>query len=344
MSIDRLQRQPPLDAPRDRAGLVVREVDRVLVAQQPQDRVDAAIVVSALSARERLPVAGRAERGDRGGDLFGRQHLIDDAGAHRAERHAVELRRVRALAEHDAAGLADLLDAARAVAAAARQHHRDRALADVLRQRSEEQVDRQRQPVARIAVAQQQPPLPDDHLLHRRQQVDRVRLDRHVVLGLADRHRRPPRQQLVHQALEVRRQVLQDDERHAGVGGQLREQPFERLEPAGRRADADDVESPLVLARDSSCAPSARTDDVRAVAVGFLRTVVIGPLRRHQNLSLDSDPAGSARAEYTPERQSVRRSGQFTDQALLAPRRYRSRLDVICKSCKGREGATRKVS
>ena len=77
------------------------------------------------------------------------------------------------------------------------------------------QVDRQRQPVTRIAVVQQQPPLPDDHLLHRRQEVDRVRLDQHLVLGLPDRHRRPPRQQLVHQALEVRRQVLQDDERHA---------------------------------------------------------------------------------------------------------------------------------
>ena len=107
------------------------------------------------------------------------------------------------------------------------QDDRDRALADILRERPEEQVDRQRQPVPRIPVVQQQPAPPDDHLLHRRQQVDRVRLDRHVVLGLPDRHRRAARQQLVHQALEVRGQVLQHDERHAGVGREVGEEAFE---------------------------------------------------------------------------------------------------------------------
>ena len=51
--------------------------------------------------------------------------------------------------KHDAAGAADVLDAARAVAAAARQHDGDAALAGVLRERAEEMIDRQREAVAR---------------------------------------------------------------------------------------------------------------------------------------------------------------------------------------------------
>jgi hypothetical protein len=49
-----------------------------------------------------------------------------------------------------------------------------------------------------------------------------------------------PRDQLVHQAAEVGRQVLDDHERHAGIGGHLREQLLERFEAARGGADADD--------------------------------------------------------------------------------------------------------
>jgi hypothetical protein len=95
--------------------------------------------------------------------------------------------------------------------------------------------------VPRILVVEQQPPSADDHFLHRRQQVERVRLHRHVVLGLADPHLRPPGEQFVHQALEVGRQVLQHHERHAGVGREVREETLEGFEAAGGSADTDDV-------------------------------------------------------------------------------------------------------
>jgi len=244
--IDRpVQRQTPLDPPRDGARLVVGEVDAVLVAQQAQDRRDAGVLLVALAAGigDRAQAGPRlAEPRDRVGDGLGREHLIDGAGRQRAERHAVEAGRVGTLHEDHAAGAADLLDPPRAVAAAARQHDGDGALGDVVRQRAEEQIDRHGQPVPRVAIVQHQPPIADHHLFHRRQQVDRVGLHRHVVLGQPHRHRRAPRQQLVHEALEIRRQMLQDDEGHAGVGRQVAEQPFERLEAARRCADADDVE------------------------------------------------------------------------------------------------------
>ena len=130
-----------------------------------------------------------------------------------------------------------------------------RAIAGVLRERAEEMIDRQREPVPRIPIAQQEPPLLDDHLLHRRQEVEDVGLDERLVLGLPDRHRRAAPQQLVHQALEVGRQVLEDDEGHPGVGRQPGEEPLERLEPAGRGPDRDDVKPGVGRGRVVSHAP-----------------------------------------------------------------------------------------
>jgi hypothetical protein len=45
-------------------------------------------------------------------------------------------------------------------------------------------IDREREPVTRIPVAEQQASATDDHLLHRRQKVHDVRFDEYFVLGL----------------------------------------------------------------------------------------------------------------------------------------------------------------
>ena len=195
--------------------------------RRQQQRVDAGV---GLPPRRRIfRPAGRGprQRGDRVGDLFRREHLVHRAGGNRAEGHAVELRRLGTLAEDEAPGPADVLDAPRPVAAGARQDDGDRAVPHVLRQRAEEMIDRQRQAVPRIAVAQEQPALLDDHLLHRRKEIEHVGLDQGFVLGLPDRHRGPPPEELVHQALEIGRQVLQDDEGHPGIGREPREEPLE---------------------------------------------------------------------------------------------------------------------
>ena len=73
-----------------------------------------------------------------------------------------------------------------------------------------------------------------------RDDVDVVRLDAHAVLGLADRHRRRLGQRLGEEARVRRIEVLDEHERHPGVGRERAEQLRERLEPAGRGADADD--------------------------------------------------------------------------------------------------------
>ena len=69
-----------------------------------------------------------------------------------------------------------------------------------------------------------------------------VRLDRRLFVHLHDRHFRRPRQDFRQGAGVRRRQVLHHDERHAGIGWQRLEQLRQRIQPAGRCADADDRE------------------------------------------------------------------------------------------------------
>jgi hypothetical protein len=62
---------------------------------------------------------------------------------------------------------------------------------------------------------------------------------RHAVGNEHDRHRRMSRQDLVQQGRQLPHMV-HDDDRHAHVGGELRQQPHIRIKATGRSADADD--------------------------------------------------------------------------------------------------------
>jgi hypothetical protein len=56
---------------------------------------------------------------------------------------------------------------------------------------------------------------------------------RHAVFDeVYGQHRMPPKQ-FVHEAFEVGREVLDDDERHARVLGQVVEEAHQRVQPAG---------------------------------------------------------------------------------------------------------------
>ena len=92
-----------------------------------------------------------------------------------------------------------------------------------------------------LLLAQEQAAAGDDHLVLGRDQIDVLRLDRHPVLDEVDRQLGVTGQELVHHALEVGREVLNDDERHARLLGQVVEEALDRLEPAGGGADPHDV-------------------------------------------------------------------------------------------------------
>jgi hypothetical protein len=98
-----------------------------------------------------------------------------------------------------------------------------------------------------------------------------VGLDRHPVLDQVDRQLGVAGEQLVHQALEVWRQVLDHDERHAGVGRQVVEEPGRWIEAAGRSTDTHHV------ARGH---PRERLLSHRRVLHGPCRTAVAAKMRR----------------------------------------------------------------
>jgi hypothetical protein len=128
-----------LDAAGDGAGLVEREVDAELIAQQAQHGVHRRVLAEGLGVLDCLE---RRQAAEDARDVAWQSRVIDDPGRLRAQRHAVELRARDALGEHHPAGALDVDDAARAVAAAAGQHDRHRLGALVLRQRAKELIDR----------------------------------------------------------------------------------------------------------------------------------------------------------------------------------------------------------
>ncbi|MDO3377294.1 hypothetical protein M3027_04065 [Geoalkalibacter halelectricus] len=71
-------------------------------------------------------------------------------------------------------------------------------------------------------------------------QVNIVGPDLHAVTGAMNRHGGVARQKIVHHALEVGGEMLDDDERHAALGRHVIKKLLQRRQPAGRGAQADD--------------------------------------------------------------------------------------------------------
>jgi hypothetical protein len=229
------EQQPALDAAADRAALVTGEVDPRLAPQQLEDarqhvRVGVRHLVQAAVVLE-VALQRRPHR-------LGRQHQIDGAGVDGGPGHAVELGGL-VLGDDQATHFMDPADPTRPVAARPRQHDADGARARVIRQRAEEDVDGQEQPLARIALGQPQLAVFDHHLVPGRHEVDVIGLEAHPVLGADHRERRVRGQQLPHHALEIGRQVLDHHEGEAACRAGVLEQFLERLQAARRGADPD---------------------------------------------------------------------------------------------------------
>ena len=192
------------------------------------------------------PVEGMARVGQQlRGHLGRRQHVVDQAGGDGAARHAVVLGRFGRLRDHHAAFALDRAQPSVPSLPVPESTMQIARSCWACGQRAEEEVDRQPRPALR----------------RRAEQVQRAVRQRQVAVGRDDvgavaaaRACRPrPRtpviarvapDQLGQDALVVGRQVLHQDESHAGgvVGRQRGEEGLEGGEAARRRADADDGE------------------------------------------------------------------------------------------------------
>jgi hypothetical protein len=256
---------PPLEAADDGPGLVVGEVDPGLAQHHAQHRGHAL-----LRRVERR--GGRAAAAD--GEVLGVAHqllghevgrgdVVDQAGGDGAPRHPVEAGARRLLHQGQPADLLDGADAAHAVRPGAGEHDADGAVALVFGEGAEEDVDREAHRAVGGLVGEAQLPVLDLEVLPRRDQVNGVGLDRDALVGAPDGHPGALREQLHHEALVVRREVLDDDEGHPAVDGRAVEEDLQRLEAAGGGAHPDHVER---AARRRGCRGDAR----RCVPAGIL--------------------------------------------------------------------------
>jgi hypothetical protein len=219
--------------PEDRA-LLVADGDRAGL----EPAVRAVLAADAELGVERLAV-----------QLLGRTDDVGEPGLDDAAGHPRELGGGQRLDEPRPRLLLDGAEAERPVGAHAGEDDADAALLLVLGERAEEEVDGEVEAARRHLREEVEHAMQDGHVLVRRDDVHAVALDLLAVLDLDHGHRRRALEQLHHRALVRRVEVLDDDVGHPAVGRHVLEELLERLEPAGRRADADDGEGALVLGR-----------------------------------------------------------------------------------------------
>ena len=110
----------------------------------------------------------------------------------------------------------------------------------ILRKGTKEQIDGQAQPAWRRRFEQVQETVQDGHVTVRRNHIDAVRPDLRAILDLDDLHAGGTLEQLRHDALVRRVQVLDDDKRHAAAPRHVPKKLLECIEPPCGGANADD--------------------------------------------------------------------------------------------------------
>ena len=134
-------------------------------------------------------------------------------------------------------------------------------LALLLRQRTEEEIDRQAQ-AARVRVGSRSCSLPctKSHISARRDHVGAVGVHGHAILDPVDRHPGEPLDQLDQQAIMVRIEMLHNDKRHGAfwARGQCREEGFDGGQTTCGSADADDRKIRGAGCRSNACPPAGR--------------------------------------------------------------------------------------
>ena len=135
--------------------------------------------------------------------------------------------------------LLDGAKAARAVGSGPGEDDTHRPLPPILGERAKERIHGHRWP-GLVGWGDPQAPALEGQPGVRRYDVDVVGYDCDAVLRRLDRHARMAAQQLWQHARVVAVEMLHDDEGHAAVGWQAREEAGERLQPTRRGTQPDD--------------------------------------------------------------------------------------------------------
>ena len=91
------------------------------------------------------------------------------------------------------------------------------------------------------------------HVRVGRDDVDMIALDQYAVADLSDRHRGGAAQRLRQQAVVLRIEMLDENERHAGIGRQTGQELREGFQPSRRGSNTDDWKRRLLALRLLAC-------------------------------------------------------------------------------------------
>jgi len=139
----------------------------------------------------------------------------------------------------------------------------------ILRQGAEKQIDGQAQSARCRRLKQVQKTVQNGHIPVRRNHINSVPQDLRAILDLGDFHRRGALEQLGHDALVRRVQVLDDDKRHAAALRHVSQKLLDGLESPRGGADADDGKRHVARRSDTFSRTAVRTFSA-GISVGFL--------------------------------------------------------------------------
>ena len=206
----------------------------------PEMRQDGSVSGRLLGvAREADPVRRHTDLDQHAREVGRRPDHVREARGDGAPRHPVVVRLGGVLHHREPTTLLDGLQPEGSIASSAGEHDGDRAVAHVLGERTKESIDGRGAPSVRIGVDEPEFAVVDLQVLARRDHIHVVCLDDRVILNLRHRQLRLRLDQLRQLALVIRREVLDEHERHVRLRRQRREERLERPQPAGRRADPD---------------------------------------------------------------------------------------------------------
>ena len=245
VGLDRRHRHAPLDPALQRALLVKREIMGGLRAQKIDD------LGQPIRRRvlRRRAVIGARVTAIRRPYLTSASGILATGSTRSTAPVVIALRGMPSIAglvgvlrDDEAALFLDGFQPEAAVGAGSRKDHADGARAVVLRQRVQQEVERQARAVARLGLREVQGAVADGEIGAGRNDIEVVALERHSVGGLPHGHRRVAGQQVHHHAFVGRIEMLDQDEGHAVAGRQRVQQLPAGVEAARRGADPDDDE------------------------------------------------------------------------------------------------------
>ena len=160
IGLDRGHRHAPLDPAPQRTLLVEREIVGGIGAQKIDDRGQPVVFRSrdVLSACPEASGPLRRVFDKRFGNLGRRQHEVHRPGHDGAPRHAVIAGLIRVLRDDESAIFLDGLQSKAAVRPGSGKDHADGALAVFLRQRMQQEVERQARAVTRLGCERRRAP------------------------------------------------------------------------------------------------------------------------------------------------------------------------------------------